>query len=147
VHGIDKNRWDAWEHTPQKAQMFVQHGFDVLVFDLRAHGESEGERLGLGWLERGDVQAAVSFVEQRGIPPGTIGLQGQSFGAGIALLSAAAIPDVAGVVADSPFSDVRPLLDNEIRLRGLLTSFAPGVSVFAACCTDSTWTRSLPSAR
>jgi fermentation-respiration switch protein FrsA (DUF1100 family) len=128
IHGIDKNRWDAWEHIPQKAQLFVQHGFDVLVFDLRGHGESGGERLGFGWLERNDVLGAVRYIEERGIPAGRIGLQSHSYGAGTGLLSAAAIPDVAAVVADSAFADIRPLLNHEVQLRGFPRIFTPGIS-------------------
>src|SRR5262249_31799337 len=44
VHGLDQNRWNTWEDIPHKAQRFVQQGYDVLVFDLRGHGESGGER-------------------------------------------------------------------------------------------------------
>jgi fermentation-respiration switch protein FrsA (DUF1100 family) len=129
VHGIDKNRWDSWEHIPQKALVFVQHGFDVLVFDLRGHGQSGGDRLGFGWLERQDVRGAVSYVEQRGIPPNHIGLQSHSYGAATALLSAAAIPDVAAVVSDSAFADMRPLLNHEAQLRGFPPIFGPGITL------------------
>ena len=69
VHGIGQNRWNTWERIPQKAQLFVEHGYDVLVFDLRGHGQSGGDRLGFGWLERNDVRGAVAYVESRGIAP------------------------------------------------------------------------------
>ncbi|HEX8966798.1 MAG TPA: alpha/beta hydrolase [Chloroflexota bacterium] len=131
VHGIDKNRWDSWEHIPQKARMFVEHGFDVLAFDLRGHGESGGERLGFGWLERRDVQGAVAFVQQRGIPAGRIGLQAHSYGAAVGLLSAGIVPDIGGVVADSGFADVRSLVERELQLRGFPPIFAAGISLGA----------------
>jgi uncharacterized protein len=129
VHGIDQNRWNSWEHVPQKAQFLVRHGFDVLVFDLRGHGESGGDRLGFGWLERNDVRGAVSFVESRGYPAGRIGILSHSYGAATSLLSAAAIPDVAAVVADSAFADLRLLLNREVRLRGFPPIFAPGIAL------------------
>jgi len=37
------------------AKQFYDLGFSVLVPDARAHGESEGEYYGMGWLERKDV--------------------------------------------------------------------------------------------
>ncbi len=129
VHGIDQNRWNTWEHIPEKARLFVQHGFDVLVFDLRGHGESGGERLGFGWLERNDVRGAVAYLEQRGIPAGRIGLQAHSYGAVTALLTAAVVSDVAAVVADSAFSDMRPLLNHEVQLRGFPPIFTPGIAL------------------
>ena len=133
LHGIDSNRWDPWPSLPQKAKIYVDNGFDVLTFDLRAHGESGGEHMGLGWLERRDVQGAVRLVEQRGIAPGRIGIHGNSYGAGTALLSTAAIPDVAAVISDSAFADQRLLLDREINRRtGLPPIFTPGISAFAS---------------
>jgi dipeptidyl aminopeptidase/acylaminoacyl peptidase len=129
VHGIDQNRWNTWERVPQKAQLFVQHGFDVLVFDLRGHGQSGGDRLGFGWVERNDVRGAVAYVERRGILPGRIGLQAHSYGAATALLTAAVDPDVSAVVADSAFADIRQLLDREIQLRGFPPIFTPGIAL------------------
>ena len=131
VHGIDSQRWDYAPNVPDKVRLYVQNGFDVLVFDLRAHGESGGEYLGLGWLERRDVQAAVQLIEQRGIPAGNIGLHGHSLGGAIALLSAAAIDDVRAVISDSAFADERPLIDREVNMRtGAPPIFMPGIQLF-----------------
>jgi dipeptidyl aminopeptidase/acylaminoacyl peptidase len=131
VHGIDSQRWDTSSNIPDKARLYVHDGFDVLVFDLRAHGESGGDYLGLGWLERRDVQGAIKLVEERGIPAGRIGLHGHSLGGAIALLSTAAIPDVRAVIADSAFDDERLLIELEITRRtGAAPIFMPGVGLF-----------------
>jgi pimeloyl-ACP methyl ester carboxylesterase len=131
VHGIDGNRWEQqgqWSELLVPA--LVHGGFDVLTFDLRAHGESGGEHVGLGSLERRDVAAAVALIRERGVHAGGIGLFGQSFGAATALNAAAIIPDVGGVVSDSAFADARPLLDQEIhRYTGLPAIFTPGITV------------------
>jgi uncharacterized protein len=135
VHGLDGNRWETSPVNETKAltQQLVQHGFDVVLFDLRGHGESGGERVGLGWFERRDVFGAVSLVEQRGIAPGRIGLWGESFGAATALLEAADDPRVAAVVEDCGFADVRPILDSELqRKAGLPPLSTPGIAVFAS---------------
>jgi fermentation-respiration switch protein FrsA (DUF1100 family) len=130
VHGIDGNRWDTFHHQDQLAALLVHAGYDVFTFDLRGCGESGGERLGLGWLERLDVKGAVSVVEQHGIQPGRIGLWGQSFGAAAALLAAPELPEVGAIVSDSAFADARPLLDGEIHARtGLPPIFTPGLSL------------------
>ena len=132
LHGLDHNRWDSDWHA-ELAPTLVRAGFDVLVFDLRAHGESGGDHVGLGWLERGDVRAGVDLLLARGIPPGRIGLHGTSYGASTALLAAAAIPEVGAVLADSGFADARDLLDQEIRRKtGLPPVFTPGITYFAS---------------
>ena len=130
VHGIDGNRWDTFHHVDQLAALLVGAGYDVLTFDLRGSGESGADRLGLGWYERLDVEAAVHFVDARGIAPGHIGIWAQSFGASAALLAMPELPEVGAIVSDSAFADVRPLLDGEIQRRtGLPGVFTPGLSL------------------
>jgi fermentation-respiration switch protein FrsA (DUF1100 family) len=132
VHGIDGNRWDTFHHQDQLAALLVHAGYDVLTFDLRGSGESGGDRLGLGWLERQDVAGAVQYVRMRGVAPGRIGLWGQSFGASAVLLAAPELASVGAVISDAAFADVRPLLDGEIHTRtGLPSVFTPGLSLFA----------------
>jgi fermentation-respiration switch protein FrsA (DUF1100 family) len=131
VHGVDGNRWDTFHHQDRLAALLVHAGYDVLTFDLRGNGESGGDRLGLGWLERQDVAGAVAYVRGRGIATGRIGLWGQSFGGATVLLSAPELPEVGAVVSDSAFADVRPLLEAEIQARtGLPPVFIPGLSFF-----------------
>jgi fermentation-respiration switch protein FrsA (DUF1100 family) len=43
---------------------FVPHGLNVLIFDFRAHGESDGQLSSFGDLERRDVLAAVKWVRE-----------------------------------------------------------------------------------
>ena len=50
VHGVHSQCWDG--QSPDLSRALVETGFSVLVFDLRAHGRSGGERVGLGWRER-----------------------------------------------------------------------------------------------
>ncbi len=133
VHGLDGNRWDTHGWLAELIPVLVDRGFDVFTFDQRAHGESGGEHVGLGTLERRDVAAAVRVAEQHGVPPGRIGLFGQSFGAGTAVNSAASIPEVAAVVSDSAFADADERLNFEIhRVTGLPPVFGPGMGVAAS---------------
>ena len=133
VHGLDGNRWDTNDWLAQLVPVFVDNGFDVFTFDQRGHGESGGEHVGLGTLERRDVAAAVRVVEQHGVPPGHIALFGQSFGAATALNSAASLPDVAAVVSDSAYADATERLNFEIhRVTGLPPLFGRGMGVAAS---------------
>jgi pimeloyl-ACP methyl ester carboxylesterase len=73
-------------------------GFNVFLFDFRAHGRSQGRLATFGYLERFDVQGAVEFLKSRGIR--SIGLLGFSYGALASILTAPVCPDVRAVVAD-----------------------------------------------
>ncbi len=112
IHGLNDQGWNS--SSSDIATAYVEAGFDVLVFDLRGHGSSSGDRLGLGWHERQDVRAAVNLLLDRGFIAGAIGVYGSSYGAAVALLSAAAIPEIGAVVADSAFADIRDVMDAEI---------------------------------
>jgi alpha-beta hydrolase superfamily lysophospholipase len=46
------------------ARPLLQHGYNVLAFDFRAHGESDGQLTSLGNLEREDVLAAVRWLQE-----------------------------------------------------------------------------------
>ncbi len=73
-------------------------GFNVLLFDFRAHGRSEGTTITFGYLERQDVLGAVEFLRGRGMR--RIGLLGFSFGGIAAMLATPICPDIAAVVTD-----------------------------------------------
>jgi len=81
--------------------VFFQEGFDVLQFDWRAHGASDGTRTTLGVREVLDVQGAVDFLQARGVQQ--IGLMGFSFGGAVALRAAAQDQRVSCVACDGSF--------------------------------------------
>jgi dipeptidyl aminopeptidase/acylaminoacyl peptidase len=124
VHGLDSCGWHGT--APDVAMRYVDAGFSVVIFDLRGQGASEGDALGLGYLERGDVEAAVRLLQTKGST--RIGVHGSSYGAATALLATAMIKDVRAVVADSAFADVRDLMDAELERRvGGSVCLRPGV--------------------
>lgn len=85
--------WDL-----HRAPALLAAGFNVFLFDFRAHGRSQGRLATFGYLERYDVQGAVEFLKSRGIR--SIGLLGFSYGALASMLTAPVCPDVRAVVAD-----------------------------------------------
>lgn len=102
VHGKEANRF-ASDHAVRVARWLREAGFTLLLFDMRGHGESDGDRFSLGQHERKDVAAAVDLLVARGFAPGRIVLVGESMGAAVAVQAVALRPDVAGVVADSAY--------------------------------------------
>lgn len=89
------------------ARLLREHQFASLLLELRAHGESEGERLGLGYTEHRDVEAAVSYLRERpsyaDVP---IVLFGLSMGGATAINSIGRLPEVAGAISLAAFSSV-----------------------------------------
>jgi fermentation-respiration switch protein FrsA (DUF1100 family) len=76
-------------------------GFNVLLFNWRAHDRSEGEVVTLGFNERYDLIAAVKFARSQGAE--RIGVLGFSMGGTVAIATAAVYDDINAIVADSPF--------------------------------------------
>jgi pimeloyl-ACP methyl ester carboxylesterase len=101
-HGVSDNRTGM---TGQAA-ILLRHRFGVLMMDARAHGESGGSMATYGFLERWDTRAVVDALNPMEGPHHIYAL-GSSMGAAIALQSAGAEPRIAGVVAESSFSDLR----------------------------------------
>ncbi len=93
-------------------------GFNVLLFDFRAHGCSEGELVTLGALEQADLFGALDYLEaERGI--GQVGVLGFSMGAGVALLVAAQDRRIRALVVDGAFPRLSGILTGYLRLRGI----------------------------
>lgn len=134
IHGVHSQSRDG--SLVELAHAYTDAGFHVLLFDLRGHGQSAGEHVGLGWLERGDVRAAVNELTERGFEAGKIGIHGLSYGAAVSLLAAPEIEEIGAVIADSAFADARDVITLEIqRETGLPLAIGelilPGVNVLA----------------
>lgn len=129
VHGLNSRGWSGYHKDAARA--YLEAGFDVVVFDLRAQGESGGDRLGLGWHERLDVRAVVDELVRRGFSPGSIGLHGSSYGGGTALMATSQIAEIGAVLVDCPWADVRPMMGDELqRKTGFGPLWIPGVTLW-----------------
>ena len=92
VHGRNSNRTgDDGQYVPHAAAL-VARGYNALLFDLRAHGESGGVRYTLGAAEQRDVLGAVAYLRGRGFAAQRMGFWSHSMGAATVLLTAAASP-------------------------------------------------------
>jgi dipeptidyl aminopeptidase/acylaminoacyl peptidase len=121
LHGVKKNRTDVL----RAAMALCEAGFNVLVFDGRAHGSSEGRFVTYGFFERRDVESAIDWlVEHKQVERQRVGLAGESMGAAIALQVAAHNDWIRAVWADSPFASLRRVsaefLERVTRLPGSL---------------------------
>lgn len=98
------------------AAILAQHGYGVLLIDLRAHGDSDGTVYAYGWR---DIIAATDYLRnQTDVDPKRIGALGFSLG-GVAVLEGAAhdselaavISDGAGAVRLEDFPPRHRLID------------------------------------
>jgi len=98
LHGIADTRTSG----AGIVQRFGTRGFDVVAYDSRAHGESDGDVCTYGFFEKHDLHHVLDRVG-----PGPIVLIGTSLGAAVALQEAARDSRVTAVVAAETFSDLR----------------------------------------
>lgn len=111
THGFRGNRLEDGVPALGLAQSLVGAGFNVLMFDFRNSGESDGTVTTLGYHEVKDVLGAVAYVkEQRPDAGRHVGIIGYSMGAVTASLAAAREPGIEAAVLDSPFADLRAYL-------------------------------------
>ncbi|MGE5701529.1 MAG: alpha/beta hydrolase [Clostridia bacterium] len=120
AHGYRMNR-SAEKPALPTAKALHDAGIATLLFDFRNSGESDGVMTSVGQFEKSDLLGAVDFAKSKGYEQ--IGLMGFSMGAATTLLTAPESPDVAAVVADSPFSDLRPYLEENLPVWSNLPSF------------------------
>lgn len=128
VHGLGGSR----DNMADLAHDLHDRGYDVLVFDLRGHGESDPARLTMGRRERGDVRAVQSWAARQGYAADRIGWIGQSMGASTLLMEAAQNDGIRVAVLDSPFGDLPAILRTQLtRHSHLPRLFNPGILMAA----------------
>ncbi|XP_015062246.1 uncharacterized protein LOC107007913 isoform X1 [Solanum pennellii] len=123
-HGNSGCRADASE----AAIILLPSNITVFTLDFSGSGLSGGEHVTLGWNEKDDLRAVVEYLRTDG-NVSLIGLWGRSMGAVTSLMYGAEDPSIAGMVLDSPFSDLVDLMTElvdtyKIRLPKFTVKFA-----------------------
>lgn len=88
------------------AEVFAAAGLNVLVYDHRGFGESDGAPRQLidPWVQARDLLVAIDWLaQQQGVDPQRLGVWGSSYAGGLALIAGALAPGVKAVVANVPF--------------------------------------------
>lgn len=103
VHGYADAKVGAISWAPAWHAM----GFNLLVPDLRAHGDSGGRACTAGYFERHDLSQVIDQLRvARPQQTRELVLAGMSLGAAVAAATAQ-LSDVAAVVMESPYADFR----------------------------------------
>ncbi len=108
AHGL----FETKERHFKRAWKLNARGHDVVLFDHRVHGRSQGRHCTFGVQEKFDTQAVIDEAARRGLiggpdTPTRVITMGFSLGGGTVLQHAAIDDRVAGVVALAPFCDFR----------------------------------------
>jgi fermentation-respiration switch protein FrsA (DUF1100 family) len=114
-HGVGSGK----EHLLSLAGVVSSGGFNVLVFDFRGHGESQGHWISYGDLERRDVLAAVRWAKANHAREAQR-VFGIGINTGAAAVLAAAVDEAEGrnldgVVLYEPFARFGTLADATAR--------------------------------
>lgn len=104
LHGY---RSTGFQDMNDVAQVYYEKGYNVLVPDLRGHGRSEGQTIGLGWLDRLDLLQWIDAILAQDAEAEIL-LHGCSIGGASALMASGEKlpPQVKLIIADSSFTSV-----------------------------------------
>jgi len=112
AHGYGKNRLNFGENTIHLIKSLLDKGYNILAFDFRNSGESEGNKTTFGVCEKNDLLGAIQYVKNKGSEK--IVLMGFSTGASACILAAAESDDVDAVIAESPYSDLNTYFEQNV---------------------------------
>lgn len=110
-HGYTDNRIGALKYVP----MYLELGFNCIVYDLRGHGENASDFTTYGVREGQDLKCLIDDTRARYSDLGVLGLHGESLGAATTITSLKYQPEVDFAVADCGFSDIENVLKEGYR--------------------------------
>jgi len=105
IHGTYTNK----AFGLKRAQFLKEAGYNVLLVDLRYHGESGGEFCTYGYLEKFDISDWISFLLKR-FPDVPVALFGVSLGGAIAIQTAGIDNRVSAIISEGSFANFSDLV-------------------------------------
>ena len=104
---------------------YLKHGFAMFLPDARAHGQSEGEYVGFGCLDRKDALQWINWLTARCTEQVQILLHGISMGAATVLMTTGLTlpPQVKGVISDCAFTSPKEVFSHVLHSMYHLPAF------------------------
>jgi len=112
LHGYPADKSDILPRT-----LFLHNDYNLLLFDFRYLGQSQGKYTTLGIKEVDDLLAAIDYLKSRDISE--VGVWGFSMGAAVALMASPDAPEVKAVVSESSYASLE-LLSHQLYIYPVL---------------------------
>ncbi|RBP89500.1 hypothetical protein DFO70_111153 [Cytobacillus firmus] len=128
-HGVTENKMNSIKYM----NLFLDRGFNAVIYDHRRHGESGGRTTSYGHYEKFDLKAIIDWLKAEKGPNIQIGIHGESMGAATMILYAGMLEDGADFyIADCPFSDFKAQLAYRLKAEMKLSPklFLPVADLF-----------------
>ena len=109
LHGYPADKGDILP-----ALAFLHDDFNLLLFDFRYLGESEGSYSSAGAKEVEDLLAAIRFLKARGIKE--VGVWGFSMGGAVALMALEKASEIRAVVSESSYASLAQMALSLLRI-------------------------------
>ncbi len=113
LHGYPADKGDV---LPRAA--FLAERYDLLFVDFRYFGRSAGAYTSVGPKEVEDALAGIAYLKAKG--NARVGIYGFSMGAAVALMTLDRTGDVAAVVAEASYANLRLVSEEPYRYLGPL---------------------------
>ena len=126
LHGYRSNP----ESVISVGMHFFERGYNVLIPNMRATGESEGEYIGMGWLDKDDLKCWIDLIVKQNSNSNIV-LHGSSMGAATVLMASGdKLPtNVKAIIEDSGYTSVWDIFASEAKVRFNLPAF-PVLNMF-----------------
>ena len=103
---------------------FSEKGYNVLIPSMRASNDSEGQYIGMGWLDKDDLQCWINLIIEQNDNAEII-LHGSSMGAATVLMASGdkLHKNVKAIIEDSGYTSVWDIFASEAKARFNLPTF------------------------
>ena len=119
IHGYKVNNNNMMSY----GEKYYEMGYNVLLPNNRAHGNSEGNYIGMGWLDKDDIACWVNWINKQD-PNAKIILHGVSMGAATTMMASGEnLNNVVGYIEDCGYTSVWDIFASELDKRFSLPTF------------------------
>ena len=122
-HGYTDNHIGSLKYT----RTWLSLGFNVILYDLRGHGENEVTFCTYSIRESKDLIALIKDTRERYDDIEVLGIQGESLGSATSIACLKYKPEIDFVVADCGFSEIKSVM-----VAGLKGMHLPGSMIVLA---------------
>lgn len=105
------------------ADIFLNRGFNVVIYDHRNCGNSDINHTTMGYLEKNDLKEVVDYVYDKIGKDSFVGTHGESMGAATVLLHSCIDSRIKFVIADCPYENLNEELAYRLRIELKLPKF------------------------